>query len=107
MKTYVSIPKLRISKQIVGKNAYIIFATVPHFWLMANSPKEVDIKFFGRNLRKFREGKNLSMQELANIAEIEKSQIARIEIGKTNPRLATILIIAQALEIEPKEFFNK
>ena len=67
---------------------------------------KVDISFFGKKLREFREAKGLSMQDLANMAEIEKSQIARIEIGKRNPRLSTILVIALALEIDPQEFFQ-
>ena len=72
---------------------------------MSKKSKSIDINFFGKNLRKFREAKELSMQQLANIAEIEKSQIARIEIGKSDPRLSTVLIIAQALELDPKDFF--
>lgn len=47
----------------------------------------------------------ISMQTLANIAEIELSQIYRIEIGKINPKLTTILKIATALGVEAKELF--
>ncbi len=64
------------------------------------------IKAFGANLRKVREEKNMSMQTLANAAEIELSQIHRIETGKINPKLTTILVIAKALDVSPKELFN-
>jgi|GEM_PF-4777684 len=47
------------------------------------------------------------MQMLANIAEIELSQIYRIETGKINPKLTTILKIATALEVDVKELFKK
>lgn len=47
------------------------------------------------------------MQELANIADIEKSQIARIEISKSDPRLSTMLIIATALEIDLLQLLAK
>lgn len=45
------------------------------------------------------------MEALANLAEIELSQVFRIETGKINPKLITILTIAKALGISPKELF--
>jgi transcriptional regulator with XRE-family HTH domain len=72
---------------------------------MAKKGANVDITFLGRNLRKFREAQNLSMQQLADIADIEKSQIARIEVGTSDPKISTFLTIANALEINPKDFF--
>jgi len=62
-----------------------------------------EIKNFGLNIRRLRKERKLSMQKLANIAEIEISQIYRIETGKINPKLTTILSIARALEVSPKE----
>jgi predicted transcriptional regulator len=50
--------------------------------------------------------KKLTMQQLANQADIEISQIYRIETGKINPKLSTILSIARALEISAKDLFN-
>ena len=63
------------------------------------------IKKFGQNLRKIRKEKGISMQQLAHQAEIELSQIYRIETGKINPKLSTIINIAKALNVNPKEFF--
>jgi transcriptional regulator with XRE-family HTH domain len=71
---------------------------------MANG-SEKDIKVFGQNLRAIRKSKNLSMEQLANLAELEPVQIHRIETGKTNPKLSTIYVLAKALEISPSEFF--
>jgi len=45
------------------------------------------------------------MQHLANLAEIEISQIYRIETGKINPKLTTITALAKALDINTSEFF--
>ena len=47
------------------------------------------------------------MQDLANLADIEKSQIARIEIGQSDPRLSTIIIIANALGMDFKELLTR
>jgi len=44
----------------------------------------------GVALRKLRIDKNLSMQDLATLAEIEKSQIYRIENGKVDVRVSTL-----------------
>ena len=60
---------------------------------------------FGQKVRSIRKGKNISMQHLANIADVEVSQIHRIETGKINPKLTTILILAKALDVNPTEFF--
>jgi transcriptional regulator with XRE-family HTH domain len=61
---------------------------------------------FGQKVRSIRKDKNFSMQHLANIAEIEVSQIHRIETGKINPKLTTILILAKALDINASELFS-
>jgi transcriptional regulator with XRE-family HTH domain len=71
--------------------------------LQSNDSEE--LKNFGNNLRRIRKEKDLSMEALANLAEIELSQIFRIETGKINPKLTTILTIAKALDINPKELF--
>jgi len=59
----------------------------------------------GKKIRLLRKERKLSMQTLANIAEIELSQIHRIELGKINPRFTTILKIANALSVEVKDLF--
>ncbi|WP_199117178.1 helix-turn-helix domain-containing protein [Pedobacter sp. ASV28] len=64
------------------------------------------LEAFGSNLRAIRKEKQLTMEALANLAEIELSQIYRIETGKINPKLTTLIKIANALGISPREFFK-
>jgi transcriptional regulator with XRE-family HTH domain len=73
--------------------------------MVLQSNESEELKNFGNNLRRIRKEKDLSMEALANLAEIELSQIFRIETGKINPKLTTILTIANALGISPKELF--
>jgi transcriptional regulator with XRE-family HTH domain len=73
--------------------------------MLVQSNETEELKNFGNNLRKIRMEKKLSMETVANLAEIELSQIYRIETGKINPKLTTILKIAKALDISPKELF--
>ncbi len=60
----------------------------------------------GVHIRQLREKQNLSQQDLANDCNIPKSQIARIERAKINTTVRTLIKIANALEIEPKELLN-
>ncbi len=46
------------------------------------------------------------MEQLALEADIEYSQIAKIETGRINTTISTCYIIAQALEIEVVELFK-
>ena len=61
---------------------------------------------FGKRLKKLREAKGFSQQELANLCDIEHSQISRIELGKINTTISTIFLIASKLEIEPSELIT-
>ena len=60
----------------------------------------------GVALRKLRIDKNLSMQDLATLAEIEKSQIYRIENGKVDVRVSTLAILAETLKVDINIFFS-
>ncbi len=61
---------------------------------------------FGKNLRKLRKKKNLSMKHLADLTNVEYSQIARIEGGAINTTITTAHAIAKALEIPFNKLFE-
>ncbi len=73
--------------------------------MLQPSDEQEELEAFGQNLRRLRKEKKLSMEALANLAEIELSQIYRIETGKINPKLTTLLKIVKALGISLKEIF--
>lgn len=64
------------------------------------------IEMFGKSVRRTRTERKMSMQTLANLADIELSQVHRIETGKINPKLSTIITIAKALNVKPEELFK-
>ncbi len=68
--------------------------------------KQDQINQFGNRLREIRLQKGLSIQYLADICNLEYSQISRIELGKINTSISTIFILSEALEIEPNELFK-
>lgn len=61
---------------------------------------------FGAYIRKLRKAKDFTMKDLAFAADIELSQIHRIEKGKINPTLTTILLLSDALELAPSRLFE-
>lgn len=61
------------------------------------------IKNFGRKLEKIRNEKNLSLRDLAHLADVDHSSIHRIEKGEANPMLTMIVALAEGLSIDPRE----
>lgn len=72
---------------------------------MAGRNQEI-VNQFGERVRELRIEKGLSMERLAELAETEYSQIARIESGKINTTISTAYRLAKGLGIELKELFE-
>ena len=60
----------------------------------------------GVHIRQIREVKNISQQNLADLCDLPKTTIGRIERAEMNTTIKTLVKIANALEIEPKELLN-
>lgn len=58
-----------------------------------------DIKAFGTHLRKLREEKELSQQQLADMADVAKITVQRIELAKFVVTLDVMISLSKALEI--------
>ena len=74
----------------------------------ANSQKLNKKEFqiaLGQRIKELREKKNISQTELGNLCDIERTNMNRIEAGKTNPTSFTLYRIAQKLEVELSELF--
>ena len=56
-------------------------------------------KKLGKRIKTMREDKGISQQELASLCDFEKSNMSRIEAGRTNPTIGTLLKISNALNI--------
>lgn len=61
---------------------------------------------FGTHLRILRERKKLTLEAFALEADIEISQVYRIEKGKINPTLSTLNTLASALELDLSTLMN-
>ncbi|HXU26801.1 MAG TPA: helix-turn-helix transcriptional regulator [Bacteroidia bacterium] len=60
----------------------------------------------GNNIRKKRDAKDISQQELADNSDVAKSTIQRIEKGEMNPSVLTLIKISTALETELSELLK-
>lgn len=72
-------------------------------------PKQKDIEFlktFGKRLKQLREEKGISQAQLAFEAEIQISQIIRIERGLINTTIANVKLLSKILDIPLKELFD-
>ncbi len=61
---------------------------------------------FGEHLKKLREAKSLSLREMSYNCELDSSNISKIEHGKFNIGLATIVELAKGLNVHPKELLD-
>lgn len=61
------------------------------------------IKLVGRNIKKYRDKKGLTQQELADMIDLDKNlygQVSKMERGVVNTTISMLAILARALEIE-------
>ena len=73
--------------------------------MINDDTKEVLI-LFGKKVKDLRLKRNLSLRMLEKECDIDNSYISKIEHGKANISFTTIIELAGALEIHPKELFD-
>ena len=73
---------------------------------MANDPADLAImREFGEFLCAVRNARKLTQEQLAELADLDRTTVGKIERGKVNPRLATINRLAVALDEHYAGFF--
>ena len=60
----------------------------------------------GDKIKELRELKNLSQQDLAALCNFEKSNMSRIEAGRTNLTIKTLFKISNALKVPLKDLVS-
>ena len=65
---------------------------------MPAKEKNPALKRFGTNVRTLREKRQLSQEELAEIADLDRTYVGGLERGERNATLGSILRIAKALK---------
>lgn len=60
----------------------------------------------GLNIKKLREERNITQQDLAAACNFEKSNMSRIESGRTNLTIGTLLKICEVLKVKLIDVVN-
>ena len=63
-------------------------------------------KIIGERIREIRESKGISQQDLAAACNFEKSNMSRIEAGKTNFTISSLYKISMALDVKLAELVD-
>lgn len=71
-----------------------------------NTKEEKYFRALGLKIQKLREEKELDQKAFAFECEIGRTQLHMIENGKTNPRLLTLIKIANGLETSVSELLK-
>lgn len=58
------------------------------------------LEAFSENVRRLREERGLSQADLYKLADLHRTQLGRMEGGDAEPRLMTLVIIADALGVK-------
>lgn len=64
------------------------------------------MRSLGLNIAYYRKKKNISQIKLAEMINISRTHISRIETAECAPSLEVIFDICEALEIEPSKLFD-
>lgn len=74
---------------------------------MDQGREKILMKQFGENLKKFRNERNLSVRALADLADMDYTNISNIENGQSNPSMTTVVFLAEALGIDPAKLLPR
>ena len=55
----------------------------------------------GKNLRTARKQLGLTQEEVASRSGVQAAEVSRIEAGKRDPQVSTLLRLAKAVEVKP------
>jgi transcriptional regulator with XRE-family HTH domain len=61
----------------------------------------------GRNLRRAREHRELTQEQVAERSGVHATEVSRIEAGKRDPKVSTVERLAAAVEVPPGELLRQ
>lgn len=65
-----------------------------------------EIKFISNKIRELKKEKQMTVQELAYRCDMERSNMSRIESGRTNLTVKTMCIICNALNVNLRDIIR-
>jgi len=71
-----------------------------------NDASTVDIAVFARNVAEARARQNLSQTQVSARSGVHVTEVSRIENGLRDPRISTLIRLAQALKVKPAQLLD-
>lgn len=68
--------------------------------------KEVVLKKLGNRIRSIREEKGISQANLGRLCDIEPQNMYRIEVGRANATVYTLMRVASALNVKVRDLID-
>lgn len=69
--------------------------------------KKEQLIAFGKHLRALRASKGLSGVQFAQKLGVDKQFLSRLELGQSDPRITTLIRLAQALDLQLSDLLKK
>ena len=101
--------KVRERPKDTGKALFVItcgYKMTVFLFQLAGVKNEVVLQAFGQHLRGLREARGWSQQALADVSDVSKPTIYRIETARYSATLDVLASLAQGLEIPLNELMN-
>jgi transcriptional regulator with XRE-family HTH domain len=64
------------------------------------------LEMLGKRIRSERKGKGLSQESFAEVCGLHRTEVGLLERGKTIPRLDTLLLVSQHLDLAVSELLQ-
>lgn len=77
---------------------------IPNFKMTIDYQEE--IAFISKKIRELRKERKMTVQELAYRCDMERSNMSRIEAGRTNLTVKTMCIICNALNVNLRDIIR-
>ena len=79
----------------------VVFSAIWELFLPDRGKQDVDLAILGRAVRRMREQRGMSADELAGAADMTRQRIDGLEAGHLDPTYELLLALAEALGIQP------
>ncbi len=73
---------------------------------MYGQGRQETVEAFGRTLRRLRRERDLSQEALSHLSGLSAKHLSDIERGRSEPRLTTVVQLADALAVDVGELFR-
>ena len=78
-------------------------STIEHYFLFMDIGEQLE--YIKNKIKTIRTKKGISQMELSLRSNLSQSFIVNVEKGKKQPSVLTLIRIAEALEVNPQDFF--